>query len=966
MEDVKIIEVIKGYEDRFLIEKNLGKTDKFFYYAYKRSADLINEICSARYSMDNENAALGKYYPNNIIVYCAERGGGKSTAMLSVANSLIELKKIRDNMNELNAKDMENELYRFLSERAKHSNFFVLSPIDPCSISSGENFMRITISRMFSDLRMRWDERDKSSKQSGGMQKMYERSEVVEKFTECYKLLDFIYNNGKNTNSDSDLEELTELGDFSRLKNRFEELVNCYLEQIYGSTKDNYLVMLVDDADLNTQKSFEIIEDIRKYCIIPNVILLMAVNMDQMHQIIEQHFYVEFKALLDYNRSASFETPDTRSPKDMTVRYLNKILPATHQIHLPVISEIIQNDSSRLELMYTERSEQGRKDILTFSSRDYQERLINLIHKKTGVDLVKPEHYLHNFIPGNMRDLTHFLSYFNALPDIDDYGYADMYAAILDPDENSHAQEAISRRLSNLDALQIYFIYNWCDRNLSKENYQIILKLADAVESIKISSAIKIVSDIIRKNGGAAEENSEYTYAELMRLISVLSGNARSQRDFMQTYKLVFALRMFFTIFLHREMLNGLKNNDFNWLFEITGGVLWHFDYAKIFGTKYRQFGHFLVNIEAAKRVYITPEDDDGEIIKSHSLERMRISLSKYCYELKNGNYKGIAMLSKGEKEESLENKTIVFDISRFLLSLLTSPEYYKPNSSAQLACLNHLYNVLINWDVFHQVTKYAEGSDIITKDQLVTIKGNNALINLLCGTNKIPASDNAPLLDLSYLGLNNDKDMPDSFKVDRNLLYTNYDNIKAITEDIISGMRDIMKNIPVTYDKISDLNAEWFIQDSIMNDFLDCLTKLMPIKMVAGSNKPFSNIENKFRAVISTEKDIIKKYKSQKLDEDFFDQASAKMEKAVKDWRTATYNTTFVDNVMNAVAGVFGVERSKPEDSVAPKKSRTRKKKSADNTDPNNKPTGAETNEDAKVPSEDSVQSGPAGAAVK
>ncbi len=968
MRDVKMIKVSKGFEDRFLIEKDLDKPEKFFYYAYKRSADLINEICSATDRSDYGNSILDKYYHNNIIVYCAERGGGKSTAMLSVANSLYDLSK--------KERDEKNALYNLLGEKAKVCNFSVLSPIDPCSISSDESFMRITISRMFSDLRMKWEKDDNDTRNSGDMQTMYARSKVVEKFTECYKLLDFIYSKKKDTNSDSDLEELTELGDFSRLKNTFRELVDCYLNQIHGNTKDSYLVMLVDDADLNTQKSFEIIEDIRKYCIIPNVILLMAVNMDQMHQIIEQHFIVEFKPLLDYYKSDSYNISDTRSPQDMTVRYLNKILPATHQIHLPVISDFIVNNSSRLQLEYTGKSDKEERDLLTYSPSDYQERLINLIHKKTGVDLVKPGHYLHNFIPGNMRDLTHFLSYFNALPDLnEELGYADMYAALLNAaannNEDSQIQEAISRRLGNLDALQVYFIYNWCDRNLSKENYQIILKLAGAVDSLKVPSAINIVTDIINRYGITTEEKQEYTYANLMRLISALSKNARNQRDFMQTYKLVFALRMFFTIFLHREMLGGMKNNDFSWVYEITGGVLWNFDYAKIFGAEYQNLGHFEVNIKVLKKLYSIPEKEDGESVQSQNLELMRIMISKYCYVLTNDNYTRIVMPTKHKKEELIERQTICFDISAFLLSLLTTQEYYLTRDRAQLACLNHLYNVLINWDVFHQITKYAESSKITETKHLDPIIGSNALINLLCGTTMISASDNESQLNLPYLELNNKNQMPEnSFKVDNNFFYTNYDNIRLIADNAISSMREVTEQIPDAVIKISDNGdnsvTKLFVQENIMSALRGNMEKLLTLKKLTGSKSPIKNIDEKYEAILSAEDDIIQHFSSQTSYELFFELSAAKMSTAVKNWRKAINKKGIVDGIMNAVADTFGIEKPKPKDDDGAREAKSKEITPADNTDPQNDPTGAEKNEDAKEPSKDSVQSDPAGTDAK
>lgn len=70
MSYVKEIEVNQGYEDRFLIEHNLTDTSKFFYPVYKRSAELIDEICSYGRNSKNDNIEFEEeYYPNNIIVF---------------------------------------------------------------------------------------------------------------------------------------------------------------------------------------------------------------------------------------------------------------------------------------------------------------------------------------------------------------------------------------------------------------------------------------------------------------------------------------------------------------------------------------------------------------------------------------------------------------------------------------------------------------------------------------------------------------------------------------------------------------------------------------------------------------------------------------------------------------------------------------------------------------------------------
>lgn len=681
--------------------------------------------------------------------------------MLSVANALKALSSDEKNKND--------KVKNSFGNMAQKCKFSVLSPIDPTSISSDENFIRIVLSRIFSDLRCFWKIRDKDVDTSESMDKMYARSEIVEKFTECYKLLDVIYKS-KTVEMDNDLEELTELGDFSRLKNKFMKLVDCYLKQIHGTSDNCYLVLLVDDADLNAQKSFEIIEDIRKYCILPNVIVLMAANMDQMHQIIEQHFILAFKTLLDYSdKNKGSEAIDARSTKEMTVKYLNKVIPTTHQIHLPVISDFIVNNNSSLGVQYKQSKTlkncencesfksfpndykdivaNTNNDMLTYFPNDYQERLLNLIHKKTGVGFVKPENYLHNFLPGNMRDLTHFLSYFCALPDLDsEYGYADLFSAVLkysDVDkEYQHTQNEIFLRLNNLDALQVYFLSNWCYRNLTRKNHKIISELADTIDALKKKSALNTVNEIIAEreielnNAGDTEAVMPVnTYAELMHRISLISNDARNHKDFMQTYKLVFALRLLFTILLHREMLKGMRDNDFSRMRKVTGGMIWHFDYKKI--SPNLPYGHFVVNSQILDKLLQNVSDINiyPSSLKNQSNDSVLISS---CYLIQDGEAKVMDYKIVNKIRFNNDDVTIIFDASIYLLYLLTRSKNYVSERDFQLDRLNYLFEVLVNWEIFHNLSKNAEEEKINEMDtDFDPVNWHKSFLSLICGKRK-------------------------------------------------------------------------------------------------------------------------------------------------------------------------------------------------------------------------------------
>ena len=53
----------------------------------------------------------------------------------------------------------------------------------------------------------------------------------------------------------------------------------------------HYVVIAIDDIDLNIQHSFSMLEKIHRYCTVPNVIVLLALDIQQMLSIVTRHFY---------------------------------------------------------------------------------------------------------------------------------------------------------------------------------------------------------------------------------------------------------------------------------------------------------------------------------------------------------------------------------------------------------------------------------------------------------------------------------------------------------------------------------------------------------------------------------------------------------------------------------------------------------------------------------------------------
>lgn len=123
---------------------------------------------------------------------------------------------------------------------------------------------------------------------------------------------DRVYTNLKNLRSSKDvmededdtfLETLEKLSLSWNLKESFQELVQKYLEIMkYPNTDDlkienHFLVISIDEADMNIEHGFEIIEQIRQYLMGPNIIVLLSADYNQLEKICDNHFSREFSAI---------------------------------------------------------------------------------------------------------------------------------------------------------------------------------------------------------------------------------------------------------------------------------------------------------------------------------------------------------------------------------------------------------------------------------------------------------------------------------------------------------------------------------------------------------------------------------------------------------------------------------------------------------------------------------------------
>lgn len=82
------------------------------------------------------------------------------------------------------------------------------------------------------------------------------------------------------------------------LKEVLRELVRDYLEYVYKDMNGK-LVLCIDDIDLDMKDGYGLVECIRRYLNMPELIILMAVKLEQLGNVIRIKYTKDFRPLLE-------------------------------------------------------------------------------------------------------------------------------------------------------------------------------------------------------------------------------------------------------------------------------------------------------------------------------------------------------------------------------------------------------------------------------------------------------------------------------------------------------------------------------------------------------------------------------------------------------------------------------------------------------------------------------------------
>lgn len=424
-----------GEETKPVVENLKRLKESIFSYHIDKSIHLIDE----HLSVDPKEANDAQDYVNNIIAFVGERGAGKTSCMCSVISILQELQNKK-------AYNTSFDNLKTLPQKRIHA----LKLIDPSFFDAVHNILEIIIGEMYNRT-----SRDLST------------SITVDKENEARKLLksfqaikrDMLYVD-KNTRfeRDEELEELSLLAAGVDLRTGIQKLIADYLSYF----NSDVLLISIDDIDLNVKLAYEMVEQIRKYLILPNVMILMAVKIDQLSMVIQENLSKQFDQALKH---------DTRiltgnDISEMAERYINKLIPIESRIYIPSPDVFFGNS-----LVIKDREN------VVFEADTVRDAIPSLIFTKCRYLFYNTRGTTSPIVPRNLRDLRLLLQMLIKMKDYSEVKPINMTEA-----------------LGNKQQFKRYFFSTWLD-SLEVDVRSVAIKLINETEPTLFN---KKVIDLIR------------------------------------------------------------------------------------------------------------------------------------------------------------------------------------------------------------------------------------------------------------------------------------------------------------------------------------------------------------------------------------------------------------------------------------------------------------------------------------
>ncbi|MDE5758469.1 MAG: hypothetical protein K2H85_07635, partial [Allobaculum sp.] len=254
----------------------------------------------------------------------------------------------------------------------------ILDPIDPTQFVN-YNIIEVILSQIFSKLNTLKDEKKRERHITFNCDDLLLEFQAVKRSIEIL---------GKKDNSIFDaLEDFNELSDAVRLKSKIHSLILSFLDICNAS----HLIIPIDDVDLQMKGVYEMVERLRKYFALSEIIVVMAVKPKQLFSAIEHAIRMSVES-----DEKSFSETELEM---MTEKYLIKFLPQNCRVQMPGVEGIFDR-----KLVIQDRSGDIR-----FKNDTFKDGVLELIFMKTRYLFYNSLGEISTLFPTNLRELFHLV-----------------------------------------------------------------------------------------------------------------------------------------------------------------------------------------------------------------------------------------------------------------------------------------------------------------------------------------------------------------------------------------------------------------------------------------------------------------------------------------------------------------------------------------------------------------------------
>lgn len=301
---------------------------------------------------------------NNIIAFLGDRGSGKTSCMLSTEKIILEDEKYKKRV-------------------------LTMDVIDPSFFDEAHNILELFVAQLYT----------KFAKVSANDHR--NKEEVLrlrQSFLSLQNNLKYLDEKKYSEAIDDDYSlQLDTLASGVYLQTTLRKVI-CETLKYFNR---DFLIITIDDLDMNTSRAYEMMEQIRKYLVLPETIILLSAKIDQLKRAAELYLFENYEKMKDEMRS--------RIP-EMAERYVTKFLPQSHRVYMVATDVFL---TSELALW----AEDGN---LIREFQSVAGGVLDLIFQKTRYLFYNIAGSFSYIIPRNLRNLTMLIELLIEMDDFDD------------------------------------------------------------------------------------------------------------------------------------------------------------------------------------------------------------------------------------------------------------------------------------------------------------------------------------------------------------------------------------------------------------------------------------------------------------------------------------------------------------------------------------------------------------------